>query len=372
MLKAPQTKRSRGGAWALAWIGLLAFCAQIPCLLAMNSGMSDLEYANAWYSTDSQDKYQIVTMMVNADAAYPNGLPKGINNAFDLYAQQIAADASDINRDIPWAIQTVANLIDDTDADNHFEKDTAGNNVSKNDLYRKIRNQKLRIGALGQSLSNEILLLKTDINLEGAFTVVQALSDENARLGKPKNTEDNSFFKRLEYIQGWPSENMVNGVITSTVKGGLIGSGNDVLDTQTSCRGKVEHITWLIHRKLGLPIRDDDTLAGAISKLHRKADCSVFAKQIDARTPLKTIPNAVESVVGDFDSAGGSMNAYGLIGLLSGDGYPVTTKDIYRRLNNALTQLDDALANKFGTYNKSGTTPTLQTIIEKLVEVPTS
>ncbi|MGB1230593.1 MAG: hypothetical protein ACPG7U_05490, partial [Holosporaceae bacterium] len=77
-------------------------------------------------------------------------------------------------------------------------------------------------------------------------------------------------------------------------------------------------------------------------------------------------------VVGDFDSAGGSLNAYGLIGFLSGDGYPVTTKDIYRRLNNALTQLDDALANKFGTYNKSGTTPTLQTIIEKLFEVPTS
>ncbi|MEH0002897.1 MAG: hypothetical protein V6Z78_04970 [Holosporaceae bacterium] len=371
MVTAAKTKRPRWGAWALAWIGLLAFGAKAPCLLAMNNGMSDLEYAIAWYSTDSQDKY--ITMMAQADAAYPGGLPNGINNAFDLYAQQIAAGASDINRDIPWAIQTVANLIDDTDADDSFKIDTAGNKVSKNDLYRKIQQQLERLAPEPGNWSLDEIITPVNYMLSGIWKDATPLNTlllkENKRLGKPAKIKDASFFKRLEYIQGWPYENTVDGVTTTTVKGGLIGSGNKLLDTQTSCRGKVEHITRLINIKMGLPIRDDDTLAKAIVALDKKADCSVFAKQIDARTPLKTIPKAVESVVGDFDSAGGSLNAYGLIGFLSSDGYPVTTKDIYRRLNNALTQLDDALDNKFDGYTKSGTTPTLQTIIEKLSAV---
>lgn len=105
-MKAPQTKRSRGSVWILVWAALLAFCAETPCLLAMNNGMTDDQYARTWYSTGKEEKDAIVDLRASFEQikkANPAAFPEGAS-AFDVYAQQIAADASAINRDIPWAI----------------------------------------------------------------------------------------------------------------------------------------------------------------------------------------------------------------------------------------------------------------------------
>ncbi|MGB1229893.1 MAG: hypothetical protein ACPG7U_01830, partial [Holosporaceae bacterium] len=297
---------------AFVWAAFLAFYAETSCLLAMNNGLSDLAYAKIWHSIDLQSRNQIVTMRNQAAAAYPYGLPEG-TSAFDVYTRQIAAGAPNIH-DIPSAIQKVARLIDEDDADDSFETDTAGNKVANNDLYRKIQQQFERLAPEPGNWSLDEIITPVNYMVSGIWNDATPLNtlllEENKRLGKPAKIKDASFFKRLEYIQGFPSKNMVNGVITTTVKGGLIGSGNDALDTQTNCHDKVQKITCLINITMGLLISDDDTLAKSVLVLGQKEDCSVFAKQIDARTPLKTIPNAVESVVGDFDSAGSSMNAY--------------------------------------------------------------
>ena len=368
-MKAPQTKRSRGGAWALAWAALLVFGAETPCLLAMNNDMTDDQYARTWYSTGKEEKDAIVALRTNfeeAKKANPDDFPEGAS-AFDVYTQQIAAGTSAINRDIPWAIQVVAYLIDKKDADDSTETNDQGQVVAKNDLYRKIQNQNTRLDSDPKdSLVQRVRRIKgtTTGNQYSKTPLTTLFLAENDKLGAPPNSSDARFFKRLEYIQGRPGSSA-----PYLIRGGLIGSDSGDIDAQWICVAKVHKIIDRINAKTGAESSEHETLAKALSALDNKTDCSVFAKQIDARTPLKTIPKAVESVVGHFNSAI-PTNTYGLIGLLTTDGYPVSTTDIYQRLNNALTLLDAALDTKFGNdYTKSDTTPTLQAIIAKLAAI---
>lgn len=354
MLKAPQTKKSKGGAWTLAWAALLFFGAETPCLLAMNNDMTPLEYATGWYSIEPAERYQVVTMKVQAAAA---GLPEG-TNAFDVYTQQIAAGAPSNPQDIPAAIQAVAWLLDGS---------PAGATLTDN-LYDKLNTQRQHMDSEPGDKSLVTLVENTHSDFfssKGQSIFADLNSIMRYLIDKEVSTQNDSVLKRLEDIQGIEDDDQV--------RGGLIGSSNKKMNALKNCASKVNEITTRINAKIK---KTDPTkprylrLAPAVNALDLLGDCSVFAGQIDARTPLKTIPKAVESVVGDFDSEGGSMNAYGLIGFLPGEVYPVTTKDIYRRLNNALTQLDEALDTHFGdSYTKSVTTPTLQAIIAKLAAI---
>lgn len=361
-MKAPKTKRPRWGAWALAWIGLLTFGAKAPCLFAMNNGMTDLEYATAWYSITQEERYQIVMMRSAAAAAYPNGPNEG-TSAFDVYTDQIAGDKSPRQEDIPSAIQAVALFIDESNAD-----DTTKEGVATNDLFHKVTRQIKLLKTTASSLTKATEDCSERIGLDNT-TICNGIATQNIRLGNaPAGKQEDGFLKRLEAIQGVKSGEYPN----RRLSGGLIGDEIPALNEKFDCDAKIQEITKRINQK----IKETDptkptyaTLALAVNTLDLLGDCSVFAKQIDARTPLKVIPKAVEAVVGDFDSES-SMNPYGLIGPLTTDGYPVTTKDIYQRLKNALTLLDDALHNKFDNYPTPDTTPTLQGIIEKLLNVP--
>ena len=318
--------------------------------------MTDLEYARIWYSIERDEQDQIATMKAEAEDAYPKGLPEG-QSTFDVYAREIAVSTPSKPQDIPAAIQAVAWLLDGS---------PAGATLTDN-LYDKLDTQRQHMNSEPADESLLTLVEATHNNLgrdqgESIFAdlkhIMRYLSD------KEVSTQNDSVLKRLEDIQGIEDGDQV--------RGGLIGSSNKKMNALKNCESKVNEITARINAKIK---KTDPTkpeyakLSPAVNALDLLVDCSVFARQIDARTPLKTIPKAVEAVVGHFNSAI-PTNTYGLIGFLQSDGYQVTTKDIYRRLNNALTQLDEALDTHFGkNYTKSVTTPTLQGIIAKLAEI---
>ena len=247
-------------------------------------------------------------------------------------------------------------------ANDSTETDNLGQDVPKNDLYRKIQNQCARIFDTNDSLDvciRQVKKLATGSD-DCSEPLVTLFLTENGKLGAPQTTSEASFFKRLEYIQGWP----LFGAIT----GGLIGN----IDAQGRCVEKVLKIIDRINAKTGVKSSEHETLAKALSALSNKTDCRIFGHQIHARTYIKTIPKAVESVVGNFDSE--SYNAYGLVGWLHpfdpGPPEKPGTQDIYRRLNEALRQLDAALKDKFEDTYASPSSFTLQGIIEALVKVP--
>ena len=222
--------------------------------------------------------------------------------------------------------------------------------------------------SLTQEIANEkdSIWSETDKKL---LTLVRGSSDLlRNQQEKAQDEEQDGLLKRLEDIQGTVQTVDSSGKKILSVAGGLIGSSNVTMNQKASLRHKTQEITGRINTKIQQSDQiktSYEKLAPAMNALGLLGDCSVFATQIDARAPLKTIPNAVESVVGDLN------NSYGLIGRLPTPfdpeaPTPPTITDIYRRLEEALKQLNTALLNHFGGSYQPPTKVTLQGIIAGL------
>lgn len=379
-MKAPQTKRSRGGAWALVWIGLLTFGAKAPWFLPKAHSMNDLEYARIWYSMGLSTINQIAAMREEASKikkTNPDYFPEGTSD-FDVYTHQIAAGApstpEDIAaglpnpQDIPSAIQAVAYFIDEGKADRQNHLTGKVNTQSKRLRNSDFSSIEQTVWSLTQEIANEkdSIWSETDKKL---LTLVRGSSDLlRNQQEKAQDEEQDGLLKRLEDIQGTVQTVDSSGKKILSVAGGLIGSSNVTMNQKASLRHKTQEITGRINTKIQQSDQiktSYEKLAPAMNALGLLGDCSVFATQIDARAPLKTIPNAVESVVGDLN------NSYGLIGRLPTPfdpeaPTPPTITDIYRRLEEALKQLNTALLNHFGGSYQPPTKVTLQGIIAGL------